>query len=627
MKFRMLIGLMSLALAVLAAATPSVADEPWPAFRGPGTTGVSAEQLPEGDGPLAFELVWKRPLGSAYSGISIAGGLVVTGYSDGEHDFVGAFDPQTGEEVWQHAFAPHYKGHDGSHDGTTATPSISGGRVFMASPWGHLVALDLATGEPLWTRHMIDDFGGEKPLYGFAASPLVVGDSVVMSVCSETESIVALDAASGEVTWRSLDRPCGGSQGSPVLMEIEGEAQIVVLAPSGLLAGLDPATGSLSWELELEGRADAMGSNSQSPLALGGNRMLIKHRSGETAVVALEGGAEGLTPSVVASGRGLARSYSPPTLWGDTLFGYSARFLSAVDPSSGELLWRSREPGDGFLLAVDGQLAVITKTGSLHLGAASPEGWQETARLDLFDDLAWSPPSFAGDSIYVRSLGEMARVRLVRREMELTAEVSGPAIPAALAGLVAEVAKGDATAAVDSFLDGRELPLIDGTEVTFLFRGGEDVAIAGEMIGMRREEPMIPLEGTDLWWWSAEIDRRARMSYLFFVGDEPHVDNSHDRHTTSTILGPDMNWFRGTPLEMSWFAMPEWPGLSIEPLDRVGGSRLETIKAPFQPEAGEDGTVPEPVEVTLHVWLPPGYDESDERYPTVYPLNSEALDA
>ena len=210
MKSGMTSCLMILALAVFAMAAPSVADEPWPAFRGPGTTGVSAEQLPEGDGPLAFELVWKRPLGSAYSGISIAEGLLVTGYSDGEHDFVGAFDPETGEEVWHHAFAPHYKGHDGSHDGSTATPSISAGRVFMASPWGHLVALDLATGEPLWTRHMIDDFGGEKPLYGFAASPLVVGDSVVMSVCSEKESIVALDAGSGDVVWRSLDRPCGG---------------------------------------------------------------------------------------------------------------------------------------------------------------------------------------------------------------------------------------------------------------------------------------------------------------------------------------------------------------------------------------------------------------------------------
>jgi hypothetical protein len=222
----------------------------------------------------------------------------------------------------------------------------------------------------------------------------------------------------------------------------------------------------------------------------------------------------------------------------------------------------------------------------------------------------------------------MARVRVVRGEMELTAEkASGPEIPAVLGGLAAEVSKGDATAVVDGFLDDRELPLIDGNEVTFLFRGGEDVAIAGDMIGMRREEPMNRLEGTDLWWWSTEVDSRARMSYLFFEGDEPYVDPSHDRFTTSTILGPDMNWFRGTPLEMSWFAMPEWPGRSIEPLDRVGGSRLETLKVPFQPEAKEDGTLPEAVEVTFHVWLPPGYDESEERYPTVYLQHGRAIDS
>ena len=56
-----------------------------------------------------------------------------------------------------------------------------------------------------------------------------------------------------------------------------------------------------------------------------------------------------------------------------------------MDAASGELLWRSRTPGDGFLVALDGQLAVLTKEGSLHLGEASPEGWQETTRIEVFE--------------------------------------------------------------------------------------------------------------------------------------------------------------------------------------------------------------------------------------------------
>ena len=101
--------------------------------------------------------------------------------------------------------------------------------------------------------------------------------------------------------------------------------------------------------------------------------------------------------------------------------------------------------------------------------------------------------------------------------------------------------------------------------MVFVWRGdAEDVAVAGDMIGMRREEPMNRLEGTDLWWWETQLDPHARISYLFYPDLQPTVDPSHDRVVTATILGPDMNWKRDEPVQMSWFAMPEWPGLSAE---------------------------------------------------------------
>ena len=94
-------------------------------------------------------------------------------------------------------------------------------------------------------------------------------------------------------------------------------------------------------------------------------------------------------------------------------------------------------------------LAVLTKTGSLHLGAANPEMWQESQRLDLFDDLAWTPPSYAGGAIYVRSLGEIARVNLVRVP-KLVAETIEQDLPAGLEALASEVATAEATLAVGS---------------------------------------------------------------------------------------------------------------------------------------------------------------------------------
>ena len=137
--------------------------------------------------------------------------------------------------------------------------------------------------------------------------------------------------------------------------------------------------------------------------------------------------------------------------------------------------------------------------------------------------------------------------------------------------------------------------------MVFLWRGdAQDVAVAGEMIGIRREEKMNRLEGTDLWWWSTTLDARARISYLFFVDYAPTPDPAHDRRARSTVIGPDMNWNRGEPMEVSWFAMPEWPGRAVAPAEApVHHGRVEKVEVALTP-SGEDA---EPVTATTRVWL------------------------
>ena len=620
---RRVLTLLILSLTVVASA---MADGSWTTFRGPQGAGEATQGLPEGDGPLALELAWKRPLGSGYSGISIADHKLVTAFTDGEEDLVVALDPTTGEEIWRYDLAPVYDGHDGSHNGPIATPAIADGRVFMVDPWGHVAALDLATGEALWTTHLVVDFGSKSQYYGFASSPVVVGDTVVLQIGGEGGAVVGLDVASGELRWRSFEDEVMAQ--SPILATIGGAEQVLVLG-STKLAGLDPSSGAVLWEFAHEGEPGPMGSWTSSPLPLGGDRIFLKYEDPSSAVIALTEADGTLSAQRLAKSRGLTRSYSPAALSGDHVYGFTARFLSAVDPQSGELLWRSREVGDGFLISVGGHLAVLQKTGSLHLGAASPEGWSETARLELFDDLAWTPPSYADGSLYMRSFGEIARVDLVRSEPALIADLVDGAIPAALVGLAEDVASSDdAPGVVDRFLDGRELPLIDGEQVVFLWRGdAEDVAVAGDMIGMRREEPMNRLASTDLWWWQTELDRRARISYLFITDYAPSTDPSNDRRVTSTVLGPDMNWRRDESVEMSWFAMPDWPGSTAEAGGTGRGGRLETIQVTIQPAPLEGEEQPEALQIPVHVWLPPGYDESDERYPVVYVHNADARQA
>ncbi len=612
-----------LLLTICALLVPSVAasaDASWATYRGPANSGVAAEGLPPGDGPLGLWIGWKKPLGSGYSGISLAEGRAVTAFTDGEKDLLVAFEAATGDEIWRREIGAHYPGNDGAHAGPVATPAIADGRVFMLDPAGSFGAYKLSDGSELWTTDLVADHGSEKPTYGFGGSPLVVGDLVVLQIGGEGGSTAAFDVASGELRWRAVEDKIFSQ--SPVLAEVGGRQQLLVLT-NKKFSGLDPASGEVLWELVHEGGGGAMGALTSGPVPLGDDRIFVKIDDPDARVIEVIETDGKFEAKKGASAKAMVRSYSPVVANGDHVYGYTARFLSAVDPESGEMLWRTRAVGDGFVISVGDHLAIIQKTGSLHLGAASPDGWNEAASLELFDEHAWAPPSYLDGSIYVRSHGEIARVDVVRRPTSVMADVE---LPKALAGLAKTVVGSDhASRVVDFFLADRELPIVDGNEVTFLWRGeADDVAVAGDMIGMRREEKMHRLEGTDLWWWSTETDPRARFNYLFYPDYEPALDPSHDRVVRSTLLGPDMNFNRGEELELSWVAMPEWPGNSVAAAAPESVGRLHEVELTLQPSANEGEETPEAIQAPTQVWLPPGYDAGDDRYPVVYVINGEA---
>lgn len=617
-----------------AAAAVGVADA-WPSFRGPRGDGLARTGLPAGEGALALSLRWQVPLGSGYSGIAVAGDLLVTAGQAEADDVVVALSTADGSERWRASLGPAYAGHDGSHDGPIATPTIADGRVFALSARGRLMALDAATGAVLWQREVASELAAPAPFYGYGSSPRVVGDRVVLWIGGEVGSVAAFDVATGELRWRQLEESTDAQ--SPMIATLGGREQVVVIGGTHL-AGLDPADGAVLWQLEHGGGPTAMGAPTSSPLLLGDDRIFFKHGADTSMVVKVAraqgaaGGAPALAATVEREVRALARSYSPPALAGKLLVGYTGRFLSAVDPASGEILWRSREPGDGFLVAVEDQLVVLTKEGSLHLAPLDRAGWHEAARLELFREHAWSPPAVVGSSVFARSLGSIARVDLVRAAAAPV--VADEPVPEVLAPLAAELAAAADSArqitAATRFFAGRPLPIVDGEEVVFVWRGrGADLAIAGDMIGMRSEEPMHRLGSSDVWWWHTRLDRRARVSYVFLVDNEPAVDPAHQRRVSATVLGPDLNWQRAQGMQMSWLAMPDWPGHEL--VANAARGRIERFDVAVPKPDSKTG---ETVAVRCTAWLPPGYGAdtpgsaagSVARLPVVYVLDRNAFE-
>jgi enterochelin esterase family protein len=73
-------------------------------------------------------------------------------------------------------------------------------------------------------------------------------------------------------------------------------------------------------------------------------------------------------------------------------------------------------------------------------------------------------------------------------------------------------------AAVDRFLDRRDVPLVEGLWCTFLWRGEADEAwICQRIVGLPDRIPMRRLEGTDLWYLPLELPEGSRVEYQIEV--------------------------------------------------------------------------------------------------------------
>ena len=250
---------------------------------------------------------------------------------------------------------------------------------------------------------------------------------------------------------------------------------------------------------------------------------------------------------------------------GGLLCSYASRLLVAVDPESGKRQWRSRSPSNGFLATLDGRLVIATLDGSLHIGDVSADGFEEVVATEVFktgdsgsDGLLWSLPSVAGNSVYLRSLGAIARVDIQSgdRQTEVATKESevGPDFAAFLQRLGSSA---DKQSLIDEYLKDKTMPLIEGDFVHFVIQGDyKDVAVASELFGLRQEREMQKVDGTNLFYFGVKVSNATRLSYVFFADFKPIVDPNNDRQFVSTGITGEMEpMFRGaaTPLTFSWF--------------------------------------------------------------------------
>jgi enterochelin esterase-like enzyme len=401
------------------------------------------------------------------------------------------------------------------------------------------------------------------------------------------------------------------------VVTIGGREHVIATGDTRLFV-IDPAGGRVLLDHAHGGEAHPMANESLVPVPAGEGRLFLKHRMDASTMLRLVPESDGrLRVETLWSAPVLRQSYVIPVYHDGHLYGMSGRMtLTCVDAATGALRWRSREPGDGFPLIVGGELAVLTKEGALHLGKASPEGWSERARIPLFPGSVWSPAGFADGAFFVRGQKEIVRVDWGAR-----AVAAAPAAPVPSSKRFARFleqlgAAPDKTAAVDAFL--KELPpgpLVEWPDrVVFLYRGAaNDVGIAGDMNGDRREDPMWRVPGTDLYWYEARLEPDVRVNYHFVRDFEERLP---DPRNPVRVPGPGTGTLGVFPQDQSSLAMPGF----VEPdyLAEAAPERRGTLTEAEVECASSPGA-----KVKVQVYVPAGRG-AGEKLPLAIVLGGDA---
>lgn len=199
-------------------------------------------------------------MGPAWSSFAVAGKYLFTQEQRGPMEAVVCYDADTGREVWKQEVEARLEDPMGG-PGPRATPtsamvatstnSAAGSPVrtneaalFVMGATGNFMRVDPRTGEKVWQVNVNALAKREKvPMWGFSASPLVVGGLVIVYGGGAGDNgLLAFDMETGTLRWGA---PAGAdSYSSPQLNTIAGEELVLLLSNEGLVC-VEPTTGKV----------------------------------------------------------------------------------------------------------------------------------------------------------------------------------------------------------------------------------------------------------------------------------------------------------------------------------------------------------------------------------------------
>ena len=414
----------------------------WPQFRGPNRDGFSTStaKLSRDWKTSPPRELWSLDVGEGYAGVAVRSGRVYLLDYDREakQSALRCLSLADGKEIWRFAYLLVIKR---NHGMTRTVPAVTDKFVVAIDSKCNVLCVDATSGELKWTISLVREYGTTVPQWYTGQCPLVDGDKVILAPGGNNALLLAVDLATGKPLWQTPNPHDWKMTHSSIMpMDFAGHHLYVYCASRGVV-GVDAGNGALLWET---GDWKISIATVPSPLPLSDGRIFLtggynagslmlqldaSSSDGPTHPQPLRGGElqrspAAQFPSSEGSGVGAA-SFTcrplfrlTPEMFGATqhtpvlkdgyLYGVRADGRFVCLGLDGNVVWASG-PGETFGLGsflVTGDLIfALNDNGRLSLIEATPTRFNLLGQVQVLKGReSWAPMALVGDRLLARDL-------------------------------------------------------------------------------------------------------------------------------------------------------------------------------------------------------------------------------
>ena len=368
------------------------------AWRGPNQSGVYPdihllEKWPD-SGP---EVLWTfKSLGIGYSSPAFAKNKIYISGMEGSAGYIYCLS-QDGKLVWKSTYGSEF---DASYPGSRSTPVIDNNFVYILSGVGDLACLNADNGRSVWKINILKEFGGKITQWGLNETVVIHENKLICTPGGANNNVVALDKLTGKLIWSSKGMGEISAYCTPLLTKI-GSRNLVVTHTENNIIGLDAESGTLLWKYP---HVNEWGVHPNTPLFF------------KNAVFCFSGyGKGGILLQLNEDGSSVTKKWSSTDMDSRTggavvldkkIYGSGDehRDWQCIDWETGKVDYKTREIGNGVVIAADNKLYFYSQRGELALVRPGNSSFEIISKIRITEGSGqhWAHPVIHNAVLYVR---------------------------------------------------------------------------------------------------------------------------------------------------------------------------------------------------------------------------------